>query len=213
MAEQSQYTDPELRERLKAEITAGDRGGRPGQWSARKAQLLASEYKKAGGGYTSDKAHESEDARHLDQWSDEEWQTEAGDTRARAGKETKRYLPKEAWEKLSDEEKRETDQLKRVRSRQGEQFVPNTAAAKQAGRDAREHGDEAEPAAKRAGSATREHDGEAEPFDGYAESTAKDIVKRVRGLDDEVLRRVRRFEREHDRRKTVLQRVEKALDD
>ena len=30
---------------------AGTRGGKAGQWSARKAQLLASEYKKAGGGY------------------------------------------------------------------------------------------------------------------------------------------------------------------
>ena len=38
----AEYTDPALRERLKAEITAGDKGGRPGQWSARKAQLLAS---------------------------------------------------------------------------------------------------------------------------------------------------------------------------
>ena len=45
------YTKPELRERLKNQIKAGFKGGKPGQWSARKAQLLASEYKKAGGGY------------------------------------------------------------------------------------------------------------------------------------------------------------------
>ena len=38
------YTEPELRARLKEEIKAGDRGGRPGQWSARKSQLLTSEY-------------------------------------------------------------------------------------------------------------------------------------------------------------------------
>jgi hypothetical protein len=56
----SPYTDPELRERLKAEITAGDRGGKPGQWSARKAQLLATEYEKAGGDYTSDKRTETQ---------------------------------------------------------------------------------------------------------------------------------------------------------
>ena len=45
------YTRPGLREKLFKKIKAGSRGGKPGQWSARKAQLLASEYKKAGGGY------------------------------------------------------------------------------------------------------------------------------------------------------------------
>ena len=45
------YTKPELRRRLFNKIKAGSRGGKPGQWSARKAQLLALEYKKAGGGY------------------------------------------------------------------------------------------------------------------------------------------------------------------
>jgi len=47
------YTKPELRKRLFNKIKAGSRGGKPGQWSARKAQLLALEYKKAGGGYKS----------------------------------------------------------------------------------------------------------------------------------------------------------------
>jgi len=47
------YTKPELRRRLFNKIKAGSRGGKPGQWSARKAQLLALEYKKAGGGYKS----------------------------------------------------------------------------------------------------------------------------------------------------------------
>jgi hypothetical protein len=30
------YTDPELREQVKEEIQQGDKGGAPGQWSARK---------------------------------------------------------------------------------------------------------------------------------------------------------------------------------
>ena len=46
----SVYTKPELRERLKRKIMAGGRGGRPGQWSARKAQMLSQEYKSEGGG-------------------------------------------------------------------------------------------------------------------------------------------------------------------
>ena len=45
------YTKPKLRERIKNRIMAGSKGGRPGQWSARKAQMLARAYKKAGGGY------------------------------------------------------------------------------------------------------------------------------------------------------------------
>ena len=47
------YTKPTMRKRLFERIKAGTRGGKAGQWSARKAQLLASEYKKAGGGYKS----------------------------------------------------------------------------------------------------------------------------------------------------------------
>ena len=45
------YTKPSMRKHLFEKIKAGGKGGNPGQWSARKAQLLASEYKKAGGGY------------------------------------------------------------------------------------------------------------------------------------------------------------------
>ncbi len=45
------YTKPTMRKRLFSRIKAGGKGGNPGQWSARKAQMLASAYKKAGGGY------------------------------------------------------------------------------------------------------------------------------------------------------------------
>jgi hypothetical protein len=47
------YTKPDMRKRLFNKIKAGSKGGDPGEWSARKAQLLANEYKKAGGGYKS----------------------------------------------------------------------------------------------------------------------------------------------------------------
>ena len=49
--EAGNYTKPEMRKALFKKIKAGSKGGDPGEWSARKAQLLASEYKKAGGGY------------------------------------------------------------------------------------------------------------------------------------------------------------------
>ena len=49
--EAGNYTKPGLRKRIFNRIKAGGKGGRPGQWSARKAQMMAKAYKKAGGGY------------------------------------------------------------------------------------------------------------------------------------------------------------------
>ena len=49
--EAGNYTKPALRKRLFEKIKAGSKGGKPGQWSARKAQMLAKAYKAAGGGY------------------------------------------------------------------------------------------------------------------------------------------------------------------
>ena len=49
--EAGNYTKPSMRKRLFEKIKAGTKGGKAGQWSARKAQLLAKEYKAAGGGY------------------------------------------------------------------------------------------------------------------------------------------------------------------
>ena len=49
--EAGNYTKPSLRKRIFSRIKAGTKGGKAGQWSARKAQMLAKAYKKAGGGY------------------------------------------------------------------------------------------------------------------------------------------------------------------
>ena len=49
--EAGNYTKPAMRKRQFSRIKAGGKGGAPRQWSARKAQMLASAYKKAGGGY------------------------------------------------------------------------------------------------------------------------------------------------------------------
>jgi len=49
--EAGNYTKPALRKIIFSRIKAGSKGGASGQWSARKAQMLASAYKKAGGGY------------------------------------------------------------------------------------------------------------------------------------------------------------------
>lgn len=49
--EAGNYTKPGMRKRLFESIKAGGKGGAPGQWSARKAQMLAQKYKASGGGY------------------------------------------------------------------------------------------------------------------------------------------------------------------
>ena len=49
--EAGNYTKPGLRKRIFERIKAGSKGGKPGQWSARKAQMMAKEYKSQGGGY------------------------------------------------------------------------------------------------------------------------------------------------------------------
>jgi len=47
------YTKPTMRKSLVSSVKAGGKGGSPGQWSARKAQMVAKQYKAKGGGYTS----------------------------------------------------------------------------------------------------------------------------------------------------------------
>jgi len=49
--EAGNYTKPGMRKRLFEQIKAGSAGGKPGQWSGRKAQMLAKQYKAKGGGY------------------------------------------------------------------------------------------------------------------------------------------------------------------
>ena len=49
--ESGNYTKPGMRKRLFERIKASGKCGKPGQWSARKAQMLAKEYKASGGGY------------------------------------------------------------------------------------------------------------------------------------------------------------------
>lgn len=125
---EADYTEPELRARLKEEIKDGDRGGRPGQWSARKSQLLTTEYEKAGGGYEHG-GRRTESQKHLDEWTKQDWHTADGGSDARGEDGTARYLPDAAWQLLSPEEQEATD----TRKKQGDaQHVANTDAAKQA---------------------------------------------------------------------------------
>src|SRR5918994_2167269 len=131
---EEKYTHPEMREKVKEEIKASDKGGKEGQWSARKSQLLTQKYKKRDGGY---KGEKGQSQKNREEWTEEGWRTKEGDAAARQnGGETKRYLPKKAWESMSEEEKEETEQKKREGSKNGQQYVENTHGAKQALRKA-----------------------------------------------------------------------------
>ena len=108
-------TDPQLWQKVKSEVTEGDKGGRPGQWSARKAQLATREYQEQGGGYAGKRRADNS----LKQWSDEDWGTASGRKSTETGE---RYLPRRAREALSDEEYRATTAKKRADTRRGKQF-------------------------------------------------------------------------------------------
>ena len=67
MSRTAEKSDPKLWQQVKDEITAGNKGDDPGQWSARKAQLAVQEYKNRGGGYEDDGADRDETS--LRQWT------------------------------------------------------------------------------------------------------------------------------------------------
>jgi UTP:GlnB (protein PII) uridylyltransferase len=115
------YTKPELRERIKNRIMAGSKGGNPGQWSARKAQLLAQAYEKAGGGYSGAKTSKQ---KSLSKWTKEKWGTKSGKPSTQGAKATgERYLPERARRALSASEYAATTKAKREGTRRGQQFV------------------------------------------------------------------------------------------
>ncbi len=115
MGEIAEKTDPALWEKVKHEVTEGDRGGRAGQWSARKAQLAVHDYKAAGGGY---KGGKSED-NHLHAWTEEHWGTKSGQPSAETGE---RYLPEKARDHLSERDYARTTAKKRADTEYGRQY-------------------------------------------------------------------------------------------
>jgi hypothetical protein len=129
------YSKPELRKRIVAQVKASSKGGKPGQWSARKAQEATKRYEAAGGGYSGPRTAAQ---RSLSKWTKEEWGTKSGRPSVQGPKASgERYLPKKAIAALSAAEYRATSERKRQATRRGQQFVSNTPAAKAAGRRAR----------------------------------------------------------------------------
>ena len=117
-------SNPAKWKRIVAAVKAGTKGGRAGQWSARKAQLATARYKKSGGGYSGAKKK----SNSLSKWSKQKWRTSDG----KPSKGKKRYLPDAAWKSLSASEKRATNRAKAKGNKKGKQFVkqPKSIAKK-----------------------------------------------------------------------------------
>jgi len=120
----AEKTDPSKWKRIVASVKAGTKGGDPGEWSARKAQLATQKYKASGGGYVGPKSSDNS----LSKWTDQKWRT--SDNKPSEGK--KRYLPDKAWSGLSAAEKAATNKAKAAGNKAGKQFVaqPKSIAQK-----------------------------------------------------------------------------------
>jgi hypothetical protein len=116
-------TNPSKWKRIVAEVKSGSKGGDPGEWSARKAQLAVQKYKKSGGTYAGPKKETS-----LSKWTKQKWRTSDGTP----SKGKKRYLPDAAWKSLSASEKAATNRAKAAGNKAGKQFVsqPKSIAKK-----------------------------------------------------------------------------------
>lgn len=114
-------TNESLWKKVVAQVKAGSKGGDPGEWSARKAQLAGKLYKEKGGSYTGEKTKAQ---KSMTKWTKEDWGTKSGKpSTVGKGATGERYLPRKAREALSDKEYAATSRAKREGTKQGKQFV------------------------------------------------------------------------------------------
>ncbi|MDX8431431.1 MAG: hypothetical protein SNF33_06500 [Candidatus Algichlamydia australiensis] len=108
---------------MKNKVMSAAKGGKAGQWSARKAQIATALYKKMGGGYIGKKRSDNS----LKKWTEQEWDYVGEPKKSR-------YLPKRAAEKLTPGEKAATSRAKNRGTKEGKQFVkqPSNVAKKTA---------------------------------------------------------------------------------
>lgn len=124
----SPYSDPRLHDRIKDRILASDKGGRPGQWSARKAQLVAQAYEAAGGGYT---GRRTPAQASLSRWTREDWGTRSGKPSIQGPAATgERYLPRAVRESMPDKVYTASTRAKRASIAAGRQFSPQPGPAR-----------------------------------------------------------------------------------
>lgn len=117
-------SNPTLWKRIVASVKASSKGGNPGQWSARKAQLAVQRYKSSGGGYSGAKSS----SNSLSKWTKQKWRTKSGKPSSETGE---RYLPEKAIKSLSSSEYASTTRAKRIGRAMGKQFVPQPKKIKE----------------------------------------------------------------------------------
>ena len=113
-------SNEKLWRRIQQKYYKSNKGGKPGQWSARKAQLAVQEYKKKGGKYVGNNRKKTD----LHKWTKEDWGTRSGRPSIQGKKATgERYLPRKARKALSKKEYKRTTAAKRRGIKKGKQFV------------------------------------------------------------------------------------------
>ena len=162
MSTTAEHTNPKLWEKVKEKVTKGSKGGKPGQWSARKAQMATAEYEREGGGFKGEKRKDNS----LQQWQEEDWGTKSGKKSADTGE---RYLPKEARESLSDEDYKKTSDKKRRDTKKGKQ---HSAQPEKIAKKTAEHRDGGK------GKKADKDSGERTKAELYAEARKRDIPNR-----------------------------------
>jgi hypothetical protein len=112
-------TNEKMWKRIVSKVRAGSRGGKSGQWSARKAQLSVNMYKKAGGGYKGCRSSNNS----LRKWTQQRWRTRSGKNSILGpGATGERYLPEKAIRKLSRKEYSSTTRAKRRSLKKRKQY-------------------------------------------------------------------------------------------
>jgi hypothetical protein len=111
----AEKTKPALWKKVVAQVKAGNKGGNPGQWSARKAQMAVAKYKAAGGGYKGAKSSQNS----LVRWTKQDWRTKSGRKSSETGE---RYLPAKAIKALTPAEYAASTRAKRRSSAKREQY-------------------------------------------------------------------------------------------
>ena len=110
-------TKPALWKRIVSSVKSGSKGGRSGQWSARKAQIATARYKKAGGGYKGKKSS----SNSLSKWSKQKWDYVSKGDKKKPRKKRGRYLPESVRKSLTKSQKASTNKKKRAASKAGKQ--------------------------------------------------------------------------------------------
>jgi hypothetical protein len=122
MAKTATKTKPALWKRIVSSVKSGSKGGRRGQWSARKAQIATARYKKAGGGYKGRKSTKNS----LSKWTKQKWGYVTKGDAKKPRRKRGRYLPEKVRKKLTPSQKAYTNRKKRQATAKGKQRAKYT---------------------------------------------------------------------------------------